>query len=203
MTNPAALLQSFNHGWTQMDTDREKQLQVLANQLARANTHYHFAKTLHENRQKLSWAKDFWDYTLTAHCSIALLDLCRVYDFHKDGVNFFNCLKSIDEKLLNQAEQTQLKVYIGLCRQKTENPLVKSLRTWRNKIIAHYNVEAALDCESFDNDNPHEPEEIIYTLIDSGFKILEWCSSLDGKVAAYKNFAPGKEDCGKVLKRLL
>jgi hypothetical protein len=44
----------------------EEQFQLLANQLARANTHYHFAKILHDNRQTLGWAKDFWEYTLTA-----------------------------------------------------------------------------------------------------------------------------------------
>jgi hypothetical protein len=57
----------------------EKQFQLLANQLARANTHYHFAKELHENHQKLGWAKDFWEYTLTAHCSIAF-DVTRLFE---------------------------------------------------------------------------------------------------------------------------
>jgi len=114
--------------------DGEKHLQVLANELARANTHFYFGKKLLENYQQLGAAKDFWDYTLAAHYSIALLNLCRVYDFHKHGINLFNCLKSIDEKVLDQAKRNQLSVYVSECRQKSQNPLVESLRTWRNKI---------------------------------------------------------------------
>jgi hypothetical protein len=175
--------------------DGEKHLQVLANELARANTHFYFGKKLLENYQQLGAAKDFWDYTLAAHYSIALLNLCRVYDFHKHGINLFNCLKSIDEKVLDQAKRNQLSVYVSECRQKSQNPLVESLRTWRNKIIAHYNIEAALDREGFDNDNPDEPEEMLRNLIPSGFKILEWCSSLHGNITTYDKFAPGKESC--------
>jgi hypothetical protein len=135
-------------------THNGEELQILANELTRANTHYYFAKKLHENHRQLGWAKDFWDYTLTAHCSIALLGLCRFYDTHRDGINLFNSLESIDKNALDQAKRTQLNVYVALCRPKSENPLVKSLRAWRNKIIAHYNIEAALDREGFDNDNP-------------------------------------------------
>ena len=189
----------MKHG---LNTDFEKQLQVLANQLARSNTHYHFAKTLHENRKKFGGAKDFWEYTLNAHCSIAFLDLCRVYDYHRKGLNLVNCLQSIDKKTLDQANQNQLDVYIAECRRETENPFVKSLRTWRHEIVAHYNIKAALDREGFDKDNPAEPEEIIHSLIESEFKMLEWCSSLQGKATIYQKFAPGKEDCNKVLKNL-
>jgi hypothetical protein len=180
----------------------EQQFQLLANQLARANTHYHFAKELHENHQKLGWAKDFWEYTLTAHCSIAFLDLCRVYDYNKDGLNLINCLQSIDKRALDQAKQNQLSFYIAECRQQSQNSLVKSLRTWRNAIIAHYNFEAAHDRDGFDKNNPDEPEKIIHSLIEMGFKILECCSGLQGKATIYQKFAPGKDDCEKVLNRL-
>src|ERR1019366_1965169 len=140
----------------------EKQFQLLANQLARVNTHYYFAKELHDNRKKLGWAKDFWEYTLTAHCSIALLDLCRVYDYHPDGLNLINCLQSIDKSALDQAKQNQLNFYVGECCSKSNNSLVNSLRTWRHNIIAHYNFEAANDRDEFDRKNPDEPEEIIH-----------------------------------------
>lgn len=180
-----------------------KKLELLANQLARANTHYQFTKTLNENLQKLGWAKDFWEYTLTAHFNTAFLDLCRVYDHNGNGLNLINCLKSIDKTTLAEANQNQLSVYIAECSRESENPLVKSLRAWRNNIVAHYNIEAALDRDGFDKDNPVEPEEIIHGLIEKGFKILEWCSSLHGNVVIYQKFAPGKDDCKKVLKRLL
>jgi hypothetical protein len=189
----------MKHG---LNKDCKEQLQVLANELARANTHFHFGKKLHANYQQLGAANDFWDYTLTAHYSIALLNLCRVYDTHKDGINLLNCLKSIDEKALNQIKRSQLSAYIAECRPKSQNPLIESLRTWRNNIIAHYNLEAALDRSRFDKNNPDEPEEMLNKLIPSGFEILGWCSNLHGDAITYKKFAPGKESWGKVLERV-
>jgi hypothetical protein len=185
-----------------MHTDRKERLQILANELARANTHFHFGKRLHANYHQLGAAKDFWDYTLAAHYSIALLNLCRVYDFYKAGINLLNCLKSIDERILNQAQRNQLNVYIAKCRAKSQNPLVESLRTWRNNIIAHYNLQAALDRAGFDKNNPNEPEEMLRTLIPSGFKILEWCSGFHGGTTTYQKFASGKDDCEKVFEHL-
>ena len=180
----------------------EKQLQVLANELTRANTHFHFAKKLLANYKQLGAAKDFWDYTLAAHYSIALLNLCRVFDFHKDGINLFNCLESIDKGALDPAKRQQLSVYVALCRPKSQDRLVRGLRTWRNNIIAHYNIGAALDRVGFDRDNPDDPEEMLRNLIESGFTILEWCGGLHGKVTTYQRFAPGKESCEKALKCL-
>jgi len=183
-------------------TYNDEELQVLANELTRANTHIYFARNLRLNYEQLGAPNDFWKYTLDAHSSIALLNLCRVYDTHNDGINLFNCLESIDKNALDQAKQTQLNTYIALCRPQSENHLVKSLRAWRNKIIAHYNIEAALNREGFDKKNPDEPEEILRNLIETGFKILEWCSSLHGKVTTYQKFAPGKASYKDVLECL-
>jgi len=175
---------------------------MLANELTRANTHFYFREKLLADYQQLGVPSDFWDYTLAAHSSIALLNLCRVYDFHRDGINLFNCLESIGKGALDQAKRNQLGDYVGLCGPKSQNPLVQSLRTWRNNIIAHYNIKAALDRAGFDKHNPDEPEEMLRNLIPSGFKILEWCSGLHGKATIYARFAPGKESYKSVLECL-
>jgi septum formation topological specificity factor MinE len=185
-----------------LNTNRKEQLQVLANALTRANTHFYFGEKLHENYRRPGAPSDFWDYTLTAHVSIALLYLCLVYDSHKDGLNLFNFLKSIDEKTLNQAQRKQLNVYIAECRPKSQNPLVESLRKWRNNIIAHYNLETALDRDCFDKNNPDEPEKMIRILVPSGFEILEWCSHLYGAATTYQRLAPGKDSCEEPLEWL-
>jgi hypothetical protein len=186
-----------------LNTDGEKRLQILANELTRANTHFYFGKKLHDNYQQLGSLGDFLDYTIAAHYSIALLNLCRVYDSHKDGNNLFNCLKLINKKVLSQSDQGQLETYIAACCPKSSNPLIKSLRVWRNNIIAHYNLSAALDRSGFDKNNPDEPEEMLTELIPHGFEILEWCSKLYGDNITYQRFAPGKESCDKVLNRLI
>ena len=185
-----------------MNTDQKEKMQILANELARGNTHFHFAKALLKNYQQLGTARDFWDYTLSAHFSIALLNLCRVYDFHRDGINLANCLKSIDKAKLDQVARNQLGVYVAECDSKTQNSLVESLRTWRNNIVAHYNLKAALDRARFDKDNPDEPEEMLDKLIPFGFEILEWCSGICGEAIICEKFAPGKEGCETVLKCL-
>lgn len=190
----------MKHG---LNTDQNERLQILANELTRANTHFHFAKKLHDNRHQLGWAKDFWDYTITAHCSIALLNLCRVYDYHKKGLNLINCLQTIDRQALDQKNRDQWDIYATECGTKSQNPFVKSLREWRHKIIAHYNIEAALDREKFNKDHPLEPEEIIQNLVENGFKILEWCSTVRGRIVIYEKLIPGKEDCEKLLKHLI
>jgi len=182
--------------------ERLRDLRLLANELARANTHYYFGEILHANLQKLGEAHVFWEYTVTAHVSTAFRHLCVVYDYNNKGINLIKCLKSIDERTLDQAKQKQLGDYVGLCGQKSQDHWVQSLRAWRNKIVAHYNEEAALDREGFDKDNPDEPSEILRNLIDSGFKILEWCSGLHGRPATYPRFARGKESCAAVLKCL-
>jgi len=184
-----------------MDTDQKMKFQVLANELARANTHFYFSQKLHENYQSLGAPNDFWDYTLTAHFSIALLNLCRVYDSHKNGINLVNCLKSIDQNGLGHAMRGQLNNYITECSAKSQTPLVKSLRTWRNNIVAHYNLDAALDRADFDKKNPGEPEEMLSKLIPRGFEILEWSSKICGEVIVYQKFASGKEGCETILGR--
>ena len=190
----------MKHG---LNTDGEKWLQILANELTRANTHFYFGKKLLANYQQLGAPDDFWDYTLAAHYSIALLNLCRVYDFNKKGINLFNCLKLIEEKVLNQAQRNQLRIYVAECGPKSQNPLVESLRAWRNTIIAHYNLNAALDRSDFDRNNPDEPEEMLRKLVPCGFEMLEWCSKLYGDGIIYQRFAPGKESCDKILERLI
>lgn len=177
-------------------------LQVLANELAGANTHFDFAETLHAYYLQHGVANIFWKYTVIAHSSIAFLNLCRVYDYHKKGINLINCLKSIDEGALHQVDRAQLSVYVGLCGEKSQDHWVQTLRTWRHNIVAHYNIKAALDRKAFDKNNPDEPSEILRNLIPSGFKILEWCSGVHGKATTYPRFAPGKESCADVLKSL-
>jgi hypothetical protein len=73
---------NFNH-MAQKKNNGEKELQILANELVGANTHFYFGKELNANSQRLCVAKIFWEYTVAAHCSIAFSNLCRVYDVQK------------------------------------------------------------------------------------------------------------------------
>ncbi len=183
-------------------SNSEKELEILANELARVNTSFFFFQKLHANYQRLTAAKDFWDYTISAHGSIALQNLSRIYDIHLDGLNLYTILKSIDVQRMDQATRNQFAGFLDTCGPKSKNALVLSLRKWRNNIIAHYNSEVALDREGFDVNNPADPEQILSTLIELGFNILEWCRTILGNITPYPRFAPGMDGCESVLKCL-
>src|SRR2546427_12690100 len=87
---------------------RRQEIDALANELARANTHFHFFRKLHENYHELAAARDFWDYTLAAHFGTTLLQMARVYDTSKDGLNLQRLLSTVEKKSLDTAARQLL-----------------------------------------------------------------------------------------------
>src|SRR5258708_35525302 len=104
-----------------MPTTKQKQKEqlqkagVLAIELARANTHLHFFRELHQAYRPPIKIKDFWDYTLTAHFGMTLSQICRAYDTRRDGINLLQVLGSVDKSGLNAQERQRLDVYLGNC----------------------------------------------------------------------------------------
>ena len=119
-----------------------READALAIELARANTHLHFFKRLHENYRELGGAKDFWDFTLAAHIGMALLQLARVYDTRREGLNMQRVLRAVDEKLLDKADRQSLMDHTCQCAK--QDRLVGKLKEWRDNVIAHYNCDCAL-----------------------------------------------------------
>jgi hypothetical protein len=175
---------------------------ILANQLARANTHLRFFRGLLSCYGELAHAKDFWDYTLTAHSGMAIRDVSVVYDSHKGGINLINLLRFIDNQSLDAANRQELQGFIAVARTSSADPNVRVLRQWRNKIVAHYNNEIAwTDREDFSKQYPLD-EIKLQLLIDKGFEIVEWCTQIASRPAAFPRFAPGKEGHKIVLAML-
>lgn len=177
-------------------------VKILANQLARANTHLHFFRGLLERYSELTAVKDFWEYTLAAHSGMAIRDVGVVYDTHRNGINLINLLGLIDPKPLNLSNRNKLGGFVAVVGKSTADPNVGVLRQWRNNIVAHYNFEIAqTDREEFSKQNPMN-EITIQLLIDRGFEIVEWCAQTGGQPTAFPRFAPGKDGHETVLEML-
>jgi len=180
-------------------SQRLEEINALAIEVARANTHFHFFKQLQESYHDLAAAKDFWDYTLAAHIGMALLQIARVYDKSNDGLNLQHILEGIDRKVLDKAKTQLLSKYEKECDK--PDALVTKLRAWRNNIIAHYNRGHALARNDFWNLHPWENSEV-QELIDRAFEVLEWCALIDGHPNTFQRLAEGNDGYQMVLDRL-
>jgi hypothetical protein len=187
--------------------ERHRTLEVLAAELGRANTHLHFFRGLWNARseysRELNVAKDFWDYTFSAHVGMALLQLCRIYDWHSDGINLRTLFRKIDRRQLRGSALQQLDKDIQIVQKESTDPLVTKLRYWRNKIIAHYNCRIALAGRNdVWKENPWDKLEEIQMLIDRGFEMLDRCACIHGQQTSYKKLAEGKDGYQNVLHAL-
>jgi AbiU2 len=176
---------------------------ILGNQLARANTHLIFFRGILGRYAELgAAAKDFWDYTLTAHSGMAIRDLGVIYDTHRDGINLANLLEMVDVQTLDVSSRQKHLGFVGIAGSPSTDPAVKTLREWRNNIVAHYNEEvAATDREDFWKRNPLD-EASLQTLIDKGFEVVEWCSQIANLSDGFPRFAEGKDGYLTVLDSL-
>jgi hypothetical protein len=175
---------------------------ILANQLARANTHLHFFRGLLGRYSELAGEKDFWDYTLSAHAGMVIRDVGVVYDIHKAGINLIQLLRLVESKCDGTTVDKRLKIFLAIADKASVDPMVRVMRQWRNNIVAHYNNEIArADRSEFSQQNPLN-EAQLQILIDRGFEIVEWCALVAGRPTKFPRFAPGINGHKTVLNKL-
>jgi hypothetical protein len=184
--------------------EKRRRFEVLAIESSIANTHLHFFRGLWDARseysRELNGAKDFWDYTFSAHVDMALLQLCRIYDTNKCGINLLTLLRKIDRGQLQKAALQQLDKDIQTVQEQRPDPLVTKLRYWRNNIIAHYNYRVALTGRNgVWKENPWDNLEEIQKLIDWSFEMLDRYTCIHGQQTIHKKLAEGKDGFQNVL----
>ncbi len=190
--------------------EQRRRFEVLATESAIANTHLHFFRGLWNARseysRELSKAKDFWDYTFSAHIEMALLQLCRIYDTHQDGINLFTLLlriKKIARRQLQNSALQKLDEDLRTVQRKSPDPLVTKLRYWRNNIIAHYNCRIALTGRNdVWKENPWDNLDEIQMLIDRSFEMLDRYACTQDQQTIQKRLAEGKDGFQNVLHAL-
>jgi hypothetical protein len=166
---------------------------MLGVQLARANTHLHLFCGLLRYCGDFGRAKDFWDYTLTAHSSMAIRNLSVIYDTHRDGMNLLNLVKSVDVGGLDETNVGKRDSFLMVVRKENADPQVQVLRDWRNNVVAHFNEHIACSGrEEFCKRNPLD-EGMLQVLIDRGFEIVDWCAKIGGRNSPFQRFVEGKD----------
>ena len=133
---------------------------------------------------------------------MAIRDLGVIYDTHRDGVNLNNLLALVDRKGLDVSGKQRLQAFIALVSRSSADADVRSLRQWRNNIVAHFNDRiAATDREGFSRQNQLD-EAMLQRLIDKGFEVIEWCGRICGDSRAFPRFPEGKDGHVAVLEAL-
>lgn len=138
----------------------------------------------------------FWGFILDGLLGQAVLTLCRIYDSARFDVasleNVLRCLQ-LHNHLGNQNQ---------LCKDielvKSSDPLVKSLRDWRNYILAHANRSYATKENEIGNITPHH--EHLRDLIDRAKEILSRYAPAFAE-SEIDSFVP-KSDLGFVFKSI-
>jgi len=153
----------------------DSHLTLLFHELRNANDHFHFVncllKATLDYKREIECSSTFWTFTINAHTSATMSHLCRVFDKHKDGVhllflletvrdnpNYF-CKQALKQRLgpiagcddlvehFGDPNNHQINSDINFCRD--PDPLVKKLRDWRNRIVAHLAKDVSIDFNNF------------------------------------------------------
>jgi hypothetical protein len=184
-------------------------------QLASAKRHLSYFSGLWTNRNDFSnelfWCRDFWYDTASAHLNVVLVNLCRVYDDHKRGINLLTFVRRVETIVkeaprwlaTGQIDRSQLSVDIRICEAKQgandacldrSIVLIHRLRKWRNKIVAHYEDQLAVfDHEHFRLSHPWELSDF-EDLVLQGVVILDRYAFSRGRDIAYTEALSGDAD---------
>jgi hypothetical protein len=185
--------------------DIAKRIRVLERQLFTANTHFEtyigIARLWSKHAKDVANTPVFWNFTMQAHIEGAVTYLCRVYDTHSGALHLPALLNTIERhsavfceaefrkrhannsSLEFLAKQTrvidpkQISADKKFCSREG-NTLVKNLRQWRNKVIAHLSEEHVLSIKPPLSATNPLPFDDIKTLIETGYDILNRYSSL-------------------------
>jgi AbiU2 len=188
-----------------------RRFDILTAQLAIAKRHLDCFSALWDAQakieQELHHARDFWFLTAGAHMRSTLLQLCGVYDYDTDGINLLRYLSEVQKdwsrEVVKAGLNSQLRCDIAICgpRPSCVSPdrqsyvaLVRTLREWRNNIVAHLNYNVALyDAEGFRMRNPWTVSGI-RQLIDEAVATLDRYAFDRGKDVLYTECFDGDTD---------
>ncbi len=170
-------------------------LRKLWDELYWANFYYEILNELSRlcraHTQAVDCSPVFWNYTLRAHYQTSMVHLHRIYDQNRESFNLHRFLLTVREnrEMFDSASvrkrresdphADQLMRAIGkldlvqldrdLLFSSNENPEVKNLNTWRNRVTFHNDEQELFRQKPFEDEHPLPN---IDQLIDEGFQIL-------------------------------
>jgi hypothetical protein len=166
----------------------------LWDELYRANFYYEIlieASKFCSEYKAANFSKVFWSYTLEAHYQTAMIYLHRIYDQNRESFNLHRFLITVREnqeifdlanvrkRRENDPHVDELMQSIGkldlaklggdIWYSSNENPEVKNLNKWRDRVTFHNDARELFKQKPFEEENPR-PD--IGKLIKVGFEIL-------------------------------
>ena len=185
----------------QVDRELRAEFEYLQEELQAAETHFHLFNVLRNSIAKSETAFEksplLWSFTRHAHLQAAVISVCRIYDQNKSGSNFARLLKTIQKSLPffyrehfwersadnfamhmavpkgHRPSEARLKGDIEFCS--VQNPLVATLKKWRDNSIAHTNRRMILGGSEFVENDPLSYESV-RKLIEKGYRIVNYYS---------------------------
>jgi hypothetical protein len=145
--------------------------------------------------------------TAAAHLNCGLLQLCGVYDCNDQAINLRRYLTEVQKSWSREVAEAsltlQLRIDIAICARRPScaypdrQPyvtLVRTLREWRNKIVAHLNYDVALfNGDAFRTRNAWTVSDI-RQLIGEAVTIVDRYSFSRGKDIHYTECFEGRAD---------
>lgn len=151
-------------------TDLTKRISALSNDVVNANIHWRMRSDLINSLQKHplvgAQSNTFWHYTLKAHATSTMINLCRIFEKRQDTLNLLEWLKTIQDNLslfettaFNKRlagnafvdslatearcpDKPTLDADIRNCS--SSDPLIKKLMDYRGDFFAHKNTDIAI-----------------------------------------------------------
>jgi hypothetical protein len=176
------------------------EMESLQEELRHASAHFHLFTALRDSVSKfqteLEKAPLFWSFTIHAHLQAAVIFICRIFDQHRSGTNFSRLLENIQNNLQLfdrenfwdpnkdiflklrptpiRPSEKMLKSDIEFCD--VQNPLIGTLKNWRDNAIAHKNRRIMLGQTAFLDNDPLLYESI-QKLVEEGYRMLNYYST--------------------------
>jgi len=170
-------------------------LYKLWDELYWANFYYELLKELSQLCQKhtrqVNPARVFWSYTMQAHYQTAMVYLHRIYDQNKESFNLHRFLITVrenreifdaanvrkrrqgdphaDDLMRAIGELDLLQLDRDIQFSSNDNPKVKNLNAWRDRVTFHNDERELFKQTRFEDENPAPDIDL---LIDEGFQIL-------------------------------
>jgi hypothetical protein len=181
----------------------ESLLDALTDELVNANIFFRLyddlTNAIAEYEREFNQSHTFWKLTFQAHLDASLFRLCRVYDKTAHSLSLRNLLDTIKgnldlfevssfkkrlkdnpfvESLALTARKPDIKqLDVDIDYVSTNNPLVRNLILWRNKIFAHRDARNVIVKERVAVSYPLTISDIS-ELLERGMTILNRYSSL-------------------------
>jgi AbiU2 len=199
-------------------TELGEHISALSNDVVNANIHWRMRCDLIDSLQKHplvgAQSNTFWHYTLKAHETAAIINLCRVFEKRQDTLNLLEWLKTIQSNL-NLFETSKFKKRLAgnafvdslasdaRCPDKSiletdikncvkDDPLVEKLMFYRDNFFAHKNTDIAIGNKLVQPEQLPSNEDIS-ALLERAITIFNRYSKLFQAVT-YSTSVIGKDD---------